>query len=356
MDYSSYGANAFAQDYSFQQWILKKAQPEEQAFWETYYATHPQQQAAMTQARNWILSLHEAYEDVAEEEVDEEMNRLVETARQRTPRRLINWPRIVSRVAAVLVLGLGVAGWLFYQSGREETASLVSQRFEEVPFWEKENTGSRPLLLSLDDGSTVLLQSQSRIRVPKSFDPARREVILEGEAFFEVAKNPKQPFFVYAQGLVAKVLGTSFNIIARNRNVTIIVKTGRVALFPDKEKEAAQASTELTGLVLTPNQQLTYQSDQLKFTNVQTPEYLPLPIQKLNFDFKRTPLSQVFATLEKAYGVTIRYDKETLGNCQLTALLGDEPLSEKMNLICRTVEASYTLTDSLITVKGQGCR
>ena len=84
----------------------------------------------------------------------------------------------------------------------------------------------------LKDNSHVTLNSKSKISYPNLFQ-YNRNIRLEGEAFFEVAKNPDQPFFVYANGLVTKVLGTSFIISAfeTEKDVKVVVKTGKVSVF-----------------------------------------------------------------------------------------------------------------------------
>ena len=80
----------------------------------------------------------------------------------------------------------------------------------------------------LPDGSRVWLNNASSLRYPVSFDGARREVELEGEAYFEIAKNVTQPFFVQVRGgLSVEVLGTSFNIEAYRNEA--VVKTTLVA-------------------------------------------------------------------------------------------------------------------------------
>jgi transmembrane sensor len=65
----------------------------------------------------------------------------------------------------------------------------------------------------LEDGTTVHLEKGSRLSFPVHFDPKKREVVLSGEAFFEVTENPSKPFYVYANELITRVLGTSFQHI-----------------------------------------------------------------------------------------------------------------------------------------------
>jgi transmembrane sensor len=74
-----------------------------------------------------------------------------------------------------------------------------------------------------------------------------------------------------------------------------------------------------------------------------------------SFQFNATPISEVFNQLEKVYGISVSYNKETLGKCRLTADLTDETLANKMIIICKSIEASYTITNTQLAVSGPGC-
>jgi len=106
--------------------------------------------------------------------------------------------------------------------------------------------------LDLPDGSKIWLNAQTSIRVSKSFgNHTNRNIYLdEGEAFFEVSKNPARPFLVITKSITTRVLGTSFNVKAYKQlnSATVTVRTGRVQVS-DKQKKLA---------VLLPNQKITY--------------------------------------------------------------------------------------------------
>ena len=95
---------------------------------------------------------------------------------------------------------------------------------------EQTNNSNMPQIITLSDGSSVLLQPNSKLSYPKIFIGNQRKVYLSGEAFFEISKNPKKPFFVYANEIVTKVVGTSFRIRAYSNqpNVEVLVRTGKV--------------------------------------------------------------------------------------------------------------------------------
>ena len=133
-------------------------------------------------------------------------------------------------VAASVVLVMGIL-WYQYQGSakgrRADTyAALIKEAKGELE--EARSTVEKPLVVQLPDGSKVTLSKDSRLSYGKKFDGNKREVFLSGEAFFEVAKNPARPFLVYSNGLITKVLGTSFKITAfeQDTRVVVAVKTG----------------------------------------------------------------------------------------------------------------------------------
>ena len=101
-------------------------------------------------------------------------------------------------------------------------------------------------MVELSDGTKVWLNSDSELRFPITFVGDRRNVEIEGEAYFEVAKDEGKPFHVLAKGVDIKVLGTSFNVMTyRGRTITTLVegkvcltyKDESVLMVPDRQAE-----------------------------------------------------------------------------------------------------------------------
>lgn len=101
-------------------------------------------------------------------------------------------------------------------------------------------------MVELSDGTKVWLNSDSELRFPVTFVGDRRNVEIEGEAYFEVAKDEGKPFHVLAKGVDIKVLGTSFNVMTyRGRTITTLVegkvcltyKDESVLMVPDRQAE-----------------------------------------------------------------------------------------------------------------------
>ena len=100
--------------------------------------------------------------------------------------------------------------------------------------------------LTLSDGTRVWLNSETSIQYPVAFGAKERRVFVQGEAYFEVAKDEGKPFHVLAKGADIKVLGTSFNVMTyRGRTITTLVegkvcltyKDESVLMVPDRQAE-----------------------------------------------------------------------------------------------------------------------
>lgn len=101
--------------------------------------------------------------------------------------------------------------------------------------------------LTLTDGTRVQLNANSSITYPIAFHAAERKVELRGEAYFEVAKNPDQPFLIDAKGIQIKVLGTTFNVKAyqEEQNVVTTLLTGRVKVQSKLLSPGQQAASNV---------------------------------------------------------------------------------------------------------------
>ncbi len=109
------------------------------------------------------------------------------------------------------------------------------QDVEQIPTIvqiEKSTEPGQKLSFHLEDGTKVILNAGSKIWYPSNFNIHEREVILEGEAFFEVSKDASRPFRIVTESVVTTALGTSFNINAfpSNENIEIALVTGKVSV------------------------------------------------------------------------------------------------------------------------------
>ena len=356
------------EDQRFVHWATGEA-PQDDEYWINWAREDSSRLDTMELARQTLLAIQGNLVDLSQADIDHQIQRALYTAKQRemqtyTPvgrgHRLarFNW---VAAASLLLLLGFGWYGYLnrtklssslSVKKTQPATGSLlVSDRLQHVT-----NTDRPARHVLLPDGSSVVLYKNSQVSYASAFSGPRREVYLSGEAFFEVTKDPAKPFFVYANGLVTKVLGTSFTVKAHQQaeQVIVVVRTGKVAVFAqaDTTANAIRTNLELTGLVLTPNQQATFERTNAHLSRTET----DVPAGQPSFEFRATPAADVFAALEKAYGVTIHFDRDVMAHCSLSATLGDEPLQQKLQWICTILEATYQLNDQHISITGKPCQ
>jgi len=271
----------------------------------------------------------------------------------------------IFRVAAAAIILVAVSIFYFQKSNDEVIHSTVFNKSADETnsssLIEQINNSDSIQFLTLTDASTVQLFPKSKLSFTQSSFSNKREVFLTGEAFFEVQKNPSVPFFVYTKDLVTKVLGTSFKVKAyeKDKNSSVLVVTGKVSVYKRENFSASNAEgKKLDGLIVTDNQQVIYDfsSNQLNKTIVDMPALLEKRKGQNAFVFNSTPLRQVFAVLQDAYGITIMYDESAIDSCSLSASLGNESYFEKLNLICKAIDASYEIMDGTVFINSHGCK
>jgi transmembrane sensor len=308
------------------------------------------------------LSISEADLQLVEKRIWDKINPLTGDLSPKESYRLFRRIRPARWIAAAALAGTLIAGIYLFASRSGESNSIVSEKVAKG-LMEVKNGFRGVKQVRLEDGSVVILQPNANIAFPKHFYKDKREVYLEGEAFFEVAKNAARPFFVYNNNLVAEVLGTSFNVKIINNKIEVAVKTGRVAVYenglrinmsPEQKKE--------NGVIIMPNQKVTYYEENRHF--ITSLVDAPLPVHTENgksageekFVFDDTPLSEVLNTLEKTYQIEIVLENVNLANCPFTGNITKQTLFNKLEIICQAFQATYDLKGTVILIKGgNGC-
>lgn len=273
------------------------------------------------------------------------------------------WHWVAAAAASVIFIALSVYFYGYSSKNFNQksfTAFIPGNTISEYNSTQKEE------VLTLSDGSRITLQPKSTLHYPRQFSAGKREVYLEGEAFFQITKNPQKPFLVYYNNIITKVLGTSFTINTNPQtgNVEVVVKTGRVQV---SENEKLVKGDELNNAVIvTPNQKAIYKTETRLFetTLVEKPEPIAdddhthiesQPNHKENFIYDQEKLLNVFKQLEERYGIEIITENANLNNCVFTGDVSDQDLYTKLKIICLTTNSSYEINGTKILIKGKGC-
>jgi ferric-dicitrate binding protein FerR (iron transport regulator) len=247
--------------------------------------------------------------------------------------------RAVYRVAAAIV-ALIVASYLIWQQRNVE--SVGPHTLQTV------STGNINKLI-LADGSLVWLKGNSTLTYPSDFSGDVRKVSLQGEALFEVAKDPKHPFVIQCGELTTTVLGTSFNIKSTKKNIEVVVLTGKVALTSVTDKK---------GLIVLPNQKAVYNGEQRLFEKTESEAEEKVEAVKdtqYPMDFEDTRMEEIIRRIEGKFNVKVRITDSKLANCMITANFTDQSLEGTINMISQALGFSYELKGREVIVKGGGC-
>lgn len=271
-----------------------------------------------------------------------------------------NFLRYLKVAAALFIPALiGAGAYLFSnEDGTQDQTVATSAPHISNPSQQTRLTNSTQYVkkIILTDGSEVSLRPHSEIRVGKSFDGSSREVYLTGEAFFKVKRDESRPFVVYTNEVVTRVLGTSFNIKAyqNEKEIIVAVRSGKVSVYTQGKEKPAESVREV---ILTPNQKVVYNRDNESVTKqlVEKPEIILPEDHSLKMVYDGVPVTEIFEALEKNYGIEIAYDEEILSGCMLTTSMTDEGLYERIEVICKAINAEYTISEAVIRIKSRGC-
>lgn len=189
----------------------------------------------------------------------------------------------------------------------------------------------------LSDGTKVWLNSGTRIQVPVNFNSRNRIITMDGEAFFQVTKDRQHPFYINANELSVKVLGTSFNVSAyqseRYSEVTLI--EGKVGI--------KEINGNRLGL-LSPGQQLVYDNstrDKLK-REIDISPYESWRDGKMIF--KGQTLSEIALKLERWFNVKINFKDESIGQIKFTGtILKNKPLNQVLEIITLSAPIKFDI-------------
>ena len=249
------------------------------------------------------------------------------------------WPSVFRAAAVVLIAAL--IGIVAYQNW-----TLFDEEPVEPALREISTALAQRVNLTLSDGTRVLLNAGSTLRLPETFEANKREVYLQGQAFFNVEKNPDRPFIIHSGDVETRVLGTSFSLRAYpgEQEITVAVKEGRVSF------KAADTTT---------GQQVILSPDELGRFDLSASRIESQPVDDMALylgwvdgylKFKETPLEDVAVELERRYGVQIRFKDEGLKSLSLTALLKSRSIKNVLDVISTSLNIRYQLHENEVVL------
>ncbi|REA63679.1 hypothetical protein DSL64_04385 [Dyadobacter luteus] len=291
MDYRFFEPEDFAADDNFQHWILHPDQQSEN-FWTEWLREHPDKVHTVRKAE-WIvrnITFKESWS--ASERADIWSNIQQGIAAEETPVVPL-WRRFQWFAAAsVLVVAAAVCLYMF--------------RFKSV---EIHTAYGEMKEVKLADGSLVKLNANSTLRYDRNFlDKAIREIWIDGEGYFDVAKREvkgkRVPFLVHANTLEIQVLGTAFNVNNRHGKVDVALEHGSVKITDEKDQNQA--------ILLKPGEKASRISQKAEIVKqqVQIEEYTSWKNNVILF--KRKSLTDIAVMMKDMYNLDVVIDNTEL--------------------------------------------
>lgn len=199
--------------------------------------------------------------------------------------------------------------------------------------------------LVLEDGTKVYLNSSSILKYPVAFTGDKRQVYLQGEAYFEVAHDADKPFTVHTDNMDIRVLGTSFNV-----NAYPDVSTYRTTLVNGKIEVACSGNT----YTVMPGQQLVYEKEASTVRIMEVDTDLYASWRTGFYKFNDTRLEDILNTLSLRYDVNVVYIDESVKDLRFTTsgkIARDSNLMTLLKKFEHTDNVRFELSGKKLTVK-----
>ncbi|NDV77968.1 FecR family protein [Dysgonomonas sp. 511] len=237
--------------------------------------------------------LNSKYTDVQYEEFEGDENKTRKNVR-------FYLKEFVKIAAVVLVTALGMT---YYLSQSDDTDTLLAMQTISVPAGQRMN-------VILPDGTDIWLNAKTTIKYPVSFNSKERRVYLDGQAYFDVAKNEELPFTVETKQGEVTALGTKFDVLAYSDSevfeTTLMDGKVRVGLVGKPEQS----------LILEPNHKSYIDAHHL--ASVQVTDFSSYEWRNGLIGFKNETFENIMKSFEKTYDIKIVIQNPKIGRSSFT--------------------------------------
>lgn len=360
MEISKYTTEDFVLDPSFKKWVLQP-NAASNLYWEDLLVKNPSKYKEAKEARAIILRLNTNTQPKMSDtelsdlwkDIDSKMSEVVgekvspkdirviplnslstfERVRPNTPSGFRFIDSFGYRVASILLIAFSL-GFMYSLLFSDSVVPVTNTPV--VDMVEHRTVPGVKSHLTLSDGSQVILNSGSKLTYAKNFEAERREVYLEGEAFFNVAKDSTRPFVVSSRDTKTTALGTSFNVRAyEGESLDVSLLTGKVVVSRGGEAEE--------GVVLNPGEALRIDAKNGPFTKSDFDQDLVIGWTKKWIIFQKTPLVEAIRVLENWYGVQLQIARQPRDRVLLSGRFQDETLENVLEGLKFSARFDFTI-------------
>ena len=350
MNYKNFSTEDFLGNEEFVKWVVNPTNDLD-IFWKKWFEAHPDKKEEAMRAREILKSLAFKVKGVDSQQYNEVLHKILADkysdrhtayspvkSQKSVDRRMTfaTW----TRVAAVVALLVSFGWVLYFELGQPEAAPVNP----EIQTLAKVNPKGQKSTFALSDGTIVTLNSESRLTFPSRF-VGSRTVELEGEAFFDVAKNVHLPFIVKSKSIETAALGTSFNVKAFEEDEVVAVSlvTGKVLVREEAENSGHEE------VYLSPGEKILYNPlDGTHFkTELTNADYA---WKEGTLTFQQAGLPDFVKAIERWYGVTVSLQGHPANKWSVSGSFTNETLRVVLESICFTEDITYDLKHDEVTL------
>lgn len=255
------------------------------------------------------------------------------------------------------------SAWFMFNNNQPEASSVV-------PLNEVVTNGGSKSTVHLPDGSSVILNTGSKLSYNKDFGAGTREIYLSGEAFFDIARNEKVPLTVHAGDVDISVKGTIFNVKAYQEDsiVEASLIRGAIEVFSKKDRERrillrpnekiiigkiAHVKSSEKDVPLTPEKEEVFVLGKIK-TNPSDSSISEIAWIQNKLAFYKEPFSSLARKMEGWYNVSIQFNDERLEKLTFTGSFEKEDIIEALNALRQTTAFEYRLENRNVIIGKAG--
>jgi hypothetical protein len=381
-NYINYETEDFLNDESFIKWVLHNEEKQNN-FWTNFLSQYPGKQDSINEAILILQSVQFEEAEIPDERIKHILRNLYPA--QKIIGRIKN---SFLKVAAIIILLVSIGGATYFYIHSKQQDIFIEKNFTTAEgkiilangevhefktkntnitqtidgcltlnndtiikesgklkeFTQKMNTVILPygkrMSIILSDGTKVWLNSGSTLSYPNSFFAKAREVILTGEAFFDVKQDASKPFNVITKDLKITVLGTRFNVssYSNNPNTQAVLVSGKIIAGRNKKFSNT--------MELSPGERITFNRQDETFLRDQVDSKLFTSWIDGYLLLDKEPLPQILKKLERYYNQEFRFDKKL----EQIVLSGKLQLTNDVNKVIENL--LYSTSYTAISVEG----
>lgn len=247
------------------------------------------------------------------------------------------------QIAASIVFILGLSVYFLFNSNRKNHSQ--AQNSTLVAYKDIHTRRGEKLQVTLPDGTQIWMNSESTLRFPVQFTHNQRRVSFNGEAYFNVAKNPDKPFIITSKRTRIQVLGTRFNLrdYPAEPLSAVVVEEGKIRFSGSGSPE---------NLVLSANQKGTYTESVTPALTAQnvynTSKYMDWKDNKLVLD--NLTLQEIVPILERWYGIKVLIGNPKLNQQRYTGTFKNPTVRQVIESISFALKSKYQQQQNTWTI------